>query len=188
VRLQFEWEDLHGEVLVDCVPNGDPVALGCPPDALDFPVCTASVRFPAKGYRALLGWVQLVRSTDNDSRGERFQMDPLLLFFDAPSPYCWYGIAPTLFDAPFRGRGVSLRWVAHSFLATTPLDEAIRTLTRPVVPLVGFSWGFDVNEGGAITVHPVDQLALGDWNQHLDILRQTYPDWQFREALTAFRM
>ncbi|HEV2368267.1 MAG TPA: hypothetical protein VGR90_00240, partial [Acidimicrobiales bacterium] len=76
----------------------------------------------------LLGWVQLVRSTDNASAGERFEMDPLLLFFDAPSPYCWYGTAPTLFDAPFRLRDVAMEWVAHSFLATTPLDEAMRNL------------------------------------------------------------
>ena len=182
MRLEFEWEGLAGEVRVDCGPNGDPVALGCPPEAVGFPACTASVRFLAKGYRALLGWVQLVRSTDNASGGERFETDPLLLFFDAPSPYCWCGTAPTLFDAPFRGRNVSLRWVAHSFLATTPLEEAMRTLTRPVVPLAGFSWGFDVDDTEAITVHPVAKLTPSDWNPHLETLREAYPDWEFREA------
>jgi hypothetical protein len=186
VRLHFEWEGLSGEVIIDCVPNADPIALGCPPESAGFPTCTASVRFPPVGYRGLLGWVQLVRSTDNNSGGERFEMDPLLLFFDAPSPYCWYGTAPTLFDAPFRGRGVPLRWMAHSFLAATPLAEAVRTLTRPVVPLVGFSWGFDVNESGMIVISPVEQLVPGDWNEQLDTLRQTYPDWEFREASTPF--
>jgi hypothetical protein len=86
VHVHFEWEGSSGEVIIDCVPNGDPVALGCPPESADYPACTASVRFPPVGYRGLLGWVQLVRSTDNASEGERFEMDPLLLFFDAPSP------------------------------------------------------------------------------------------------------
>jgi hypothetical protein len=176
---------VSGDVTVDCAPNEDPIALGCPPEAAGFPACTASVRFPARGYRALLGWVQLVRSTDNNSGGERFEVDPLLLFFDAPSPYCWYGTAPTLFDAPFRGRSVPLHWIAHSFLATTPLEEAMRTLTRSVVPLVGFSWGFDINESGVITLRSVEQLVPDAWNQHLETLRGTYPDWQFRETSTA---
>lgn len=111
-------------------------------------------------------------------------MDPLLLFFDAPSPYCWYGTAPTLFDAPFRLRDVAMEWVAHSFLATTPLDEAMRTLKRPVVPLVGFSWGFDIDDGRVVTLHPVAELSPNEWNSHLETLRQTYSDWEFPETAT----
>ena len=185
--VHFAWEHINGEITVDCVPNRDPLGLGCPPDAAGFPSCTASVNFPAKGYRALLGWVQMACSTDNASGGEHFEMDPQLLFLDAPSPYCWYGTAPTLFDAPFRARDLPLRWVAHSFLAATPFDEAMRTLTRPVVPLAGFSWGFDINDGGAITIHSVTRLSASEWNQHLAILRTTYSDWEFREA-SAFNV
>ena len=46
----------------------------------------------------MLGWVQVVRSTDNESGGDRFELDPFGLFGDAPSPYCWYGQRP----APLR--------------------------------------------------------------------------------------
>lgn len=184
VRLDFEYDGVAGQVVVECVPNDDPTTLGCPPDAEGFPACTASVHFPAKGYRALLGWVQLVRSTDNASGGERFEIDPFALFFDAPSPYCWYGTAPTLFDAPRRGTDVPLTWVAHSFLATTPLEEAVPTWRRPVVPLAGFSWGFEISSA-AIDLHPVGQLAAGDWDGHLATLRQEYPAWQFSEASAA---
>ena len=58
-----------------------------------------TVDYPPR-YRSMLGWVQLVRSTDNESGGVRFELDPFGLFGDAPSPYCWYGQRPILFDAP----------------------------------------------------------------------------------------
>ncbi len=48
----------------------------------------------------MFGWVQMVRSTDDESVGGRFEMDPFGLFGDVRSPYCWYGTEPTLFDAP----------------------------------------------------------------------------------------
>lgn len=54
------------------------------------------------GYRALFDWVQLVRSTDNSSAG--FDMDPIYSFEDGPSPNAFFGINPTLFDAPSRAK------------------------------------------------------------------------------------
>jgi hypothetical protein len=48
--------------------------------------------------------------------------DPFRLYELALWPYCWYGLAPTLFDAPSRGlRWSSLEWIAHSFLAASLL-------------------------------------------------------------------
>ena len=186
MRLDFEWDGVEGEIVVECTVNDDPEALGCPPEARGFPACTATIHLPAKGYRALLGWVQLVRSTDNASAGDRFETDPLLLLADSPSPYGWFGIAPTLFDAPFRPRDQDLTWVAHSFLAATPLAEAARTWTRPVVALAGFSWGFDVADG-TIGLKSVERLTSDDWDAHLPLLREAYPTWDFRGATTAFR-
>ena len=100
---QFEWDGVTGNVEVECVPNDDPSGYGTVgANAYGFPVCTATVDYPRRGYRAMFGWVQLVRSTDNESRGEQFEPDPFALFGDARSPYCWYGTEPTLFDAPSR--------------------------------------------------------------------------------------
>jgi hypothetical protein len=181
VAFEFTWDAEPGRVRVECAPNEDPATLGSPPEAQGFPVCTAMVEFPPRGYRALFGWVQLVRSTDNSSGGERFELDPFALFGDAPSPYSWYGTAPTLFDAPLRLRGAATTWVAHSFLATTPLDEVMRGSARFVVPLVGFSWGFDIVDD-QVTVRPVTRLTGEDWNGHLPVLRESYPYWRFREA------
>jgi hypothetical protein len=105
-RFAWRGEARRGEARtahVECVPNTDPEFYGCwSPVAAGFPVCTATVEYPSQGDRSMLGWVQVVRSTDNESGGDRFELDPFGLFGDAPSPYCWYGQRPTLFDAPSR--------------------------------------------------------------------------------------
>ncbi len=81
----FAWRGEMGTVHIECVPNADPEFYGCWwPVAEGFPVCTATVEYPATGYRSMLGWVQVVRSTDNESGGDRFELDPFGLFGDAP--------------------------------------------------------------------------------------------------------
>src|SRR5690242_12905327 len=141
---EFTWDGVIGHVDVECVPNDAPETYGVWwPSALGYPVCTARVAYSGRGYRAMVGWVQLVRSTDNESGGERFEMDPFALFGDAPSPYCWFGIEPTFFDAPSRAHGPPPEWTAHSFLATTPMSEVMEGNPRRVLPLLGFAWGFD---------------------------------------------
>jgi hypothetical protein len=123
----FEWRGSTGRVQVECIPNDDPGGYGtAASNAFGFPVCTATVRYPRRGYNAMFGWVQMVRSTDNHSAGGRFEMDPFGLFGDMPSPYCWYGTEPTLFDAPSRVDRGPIDWVAHSFLATTPIAKYSR--------------------------------------------------------------
>ncbi len=129
----------------------------------------------------MFGWVQLVRSTDNESSGVRFELDPFGLFGDAPSPYCWYGQRPILFDAPSRWVRNPLKWVAHSFLATTPLDEVAQLQARRVVPLLGFSWGF-TDTGRTVTLDDIEVLRDREWTMHLDVLRQGYPMWVFAEG------
>ncbi|HEV2368266.1 MAG TPA: hypothetical protein VGR90_00235 [Acidimicrobiales bacterium] len=52
------------------------------------------------------------------------------------------------------------------------------------MPLVGFSWGFDIDDGRAVTLHPVAELSPNEWNSHLETLRQTNSDWEFPETAT----
>ena len=185
---QFTWNGRTGRVRVECVPNTDPVGYGSfSPEAYGFPVCAASVKYPHRGYHSMFGWVQLVRSTDNNSHGERFEPDPFALFGDAGSPYCWYGIEPVLWDAPSRLTREPMEWVAHSFLATTPIHELLEGNPRKVVPLLGFSWGFDIVDG-AVHLREIGALEADDWNRDdLPVLRTDYPAplWTFAEA-TAF--
>jgi hypothetical protein len=183
----FEWRGASGEVQVECVPNDDPQGYGTvAADAFGFPVCTVTVRYPRRGYNAMFGWVQLVRSTDNESSGEHFELDPFTLFGDAPSPYCWYGTEPTLFDAPSRIERAPIEWLAYSFLATTPLDELMAGNPRRVVPLFGFQWGFAIRSDteSSIELRPVVPVTPNEWATVVPVLRATFPSplWTFADS------
>jgi hypothetical protein len=179
----FLWNGEQGSIHVECVPNEEPAFWGCwHSTAEGFAVCTASVDYPDKGYRSMLGWVQLVRSTDNESAGAEFEIDPFALFGDAPSPYCWYGQRPTLFDAPARAFRQPLEWTAHSFLAATPLNEVAAVQPRRVVPIIGFSWGF-ADSGSAVVLHDVALLPTAAWDSHVDVLSQSYPLWVISHSI-----
>jgi hypothetical protein len=173
LKFPFVHEDQSGEVSVTIERVDDPAGIGQPPETRGFPACAARIDYPFRGYRSLFGWVQLVQSTDNSTGGSGFDIDPFGLFNDVPSPYCFFGFLPTLFDAPTRREREPINWVAHSFLAWTPLDERPRT----VKPLLGFSWGFDIDRAGSITIRPVGELSAETWNSHVPYLRGSYPDW-----------
>ncbi|WP_285566311.1 hypothetical protein [Streptomyces sp. RTGN2] len=173
--LPFTHDGETGRLSVEIEQVDDPSTIGKHPATQGFPCCTATVDHPGKGYRAMFGWVQFVRSTDNESGGADFDMDPFVLFEDAPSPYAFFGLAPTLFDAPSRAMRQPMAWLAHSFLAHTPLDGA----QRCVLPLAGFSWGFDVDGTGGIAVRPAAALTAADWDGHVPYLRTRHPAWTF---------
>jgi hypothetical protein len=176
VEIEFSHEGERGRVSVSVTTNDDPPAVGKDENARGFPVCTATVDYPGRGYRALFGWVQLVRSTDNAFDGEAFEMDPARFFEDSPAPYCWYGFSPTLFDAPSRDDRRPLEWLAHSFLAFTPRDLGAR---KQVVPLLGFSWGFEIDAAAHLTLAPLKPLTGADWSVHIPYLRTSYRRWEF---------
>jgi hypothetical protein len=164
---------------VSVTTNHDPRAIGCdlldpslPPDtAVGFPVCRATVRLEAEGYAAALGWLQLVRSTD---AGDDFELDPLALFREVATPFAFFGIKPELFDAPFRATRDDLTWTAHTFLCVVPDG----VMSRVVVPLVAFSWGFTVTDQVVILIEPA-VLSLRAWSDHVLLLSSTYPSWTF---------
>jgi len=83
VDIPFSFDGEHGAVSADVVPNTEPVSLGKSERERGMPVCVASVEFSARGYRALLGWVQLVREPDCAAS---FGIDPFDLFADSQRP------------------------------------------------------------------------------------------------------
>jgi len=135
-------------------------------------VCRATVAYQAQGYAAVFGWTQMVRSTD--SAPDRFEMDPIALYQQIPTPYAWFGIRPELFDAPCRDSRYDMTWEAHSFLCISP--DAV--LTRHVQAIAGFSWGFTINHQDITFARPA-ALRPGAWDHHLDLLRTSYPGWIF---------
>ena len=165
---------IDGLVSVTYARNEQPELVGGGPDSRGFPLCEAVVDYPAGGYDAVLGWVQLVRSGDNASHGQEFEVDPLAFLGDLPHPFCWIGLAPRLFDAPSRAPRQDLDWLAHSFLCVPDGAEG----GLEVHALVGFSWGFTVR-GDAIDLVPPARLGPAAWDEHADHLSARYPAWRF---------
>ena len=178
MEIPFTHQGHQGRVIVTVETTLAPEILGVGDGALGFANCKAIIEYSGSGYLGLLGWVQLVRSTDNTFHGRAFEMDPFDpfgLYERAPLPYCWYGITPILFDAPSRDGRARLDWVAHSFLAASPLRGNPRTVT----PLLGFAWGFQVSEDKSIALTPIASLTAVDWASHLPYLCDCYKDWEF---------
>jgi hypothetical protein len=173
VRIEFERAGRDCAVEVELGVNEDPAPLGCPDYARGFPVCRATISPPARGYADFLGWVQLVNSTD--LAGE-FRIDPFEPLGTVPQPLCFYGFAPTLFDAPHREPQQDVDWLAHSFLCglgDDPLDGR-----SEVDAILGFSWGFRIRDGKIVGEGP-SLLTPQDWNRHHDYLQEAFPRWSF---------
>lgn len=174
----FVLRGLSGHVDVEFGVNEEPETVGAWPGAAGLPFCQATVSYPAgRGYLGWMGWIQLVRSTDNLSRGERFEMDPLEILGTVGHPFCYFGITPTLFDAPARDDRHDLDWVAHSFL--TYVADRQR---REVRALLGFSWGFHFADSQVSLAFPA-WLDADDWNKHIPVLAAAHPGWAFAEGV-----
>jgi hypothetical protein len=180
LRVGFTLRGLDGLIDASLTANTDPGALGysllsggSPVEfARGFPVCRATVTYPADGYAAVFGWTQMVRSTD--SCGDGFEMDPIAIYRDVSTPFAWYGLKPELFDAPSRETRRDMNWEAHSFLCISP--DAV--VSSHVQAIAGFSWGFTVT-GGSIACAPLEALGSEAWDGHLPLLRASYPGWVF---------
>lgn len=172
MRLPFRLRGVDGTVDVEVARNDDPVGLGCrfPDGARDLATCTAVIEHAGRGYTSVMGWVQLVESTD---AGSGFAPDPLGFYGDLDVPYAWFGVRPTLFDAPSRDLHEDMAWVAHSFLCFSPT-----MVTREVSAMLGFSWGFDIRSG-RVTLRDAAPLTAASWDGHLPRLAGAYPGWRF---------
>ncbi|MFY1696440.1 MULTISPECIES: hypothetical protein [unclassified Solwaraspora] len=175
MQIYFDFDGDQGRVSVEVVPNDDPVAVGKSERELGMPVCTASVEFSARGYRSMLGWVQLV---SEPSTADRFEIDPFDLFADSTAPFAWYGFRPVLFDAPSRWRAGAVQWRAHSFLTIGPWDLD----RRLVVPLVGFAWGYEQDPQDRLRLLQLRLLGPADWDSHRPYMIEKYPAWKFSDG------
>ena len=174
MRLPFELKDLPGRVDVTVAPNDHPKRLGCRASAEGFPVCTCEVTYGGGGYAGMLGWIQLVRSTDNASGGTDFEIDPYEPLGITTHPFCWFGLAPTLFDAPSRTTVETMEWVAHSFLSFI-------SAPREASAILGFSWGFTIEDRKISLTEPA-ALGPSGWDEHLPLLSREHPSWRFASA------
>ncbi len=171
LRLGFQRRGVAVEVDAEIRVNDDAEHYGCHPCALGFPVCRATISPPPRGYDDALGWIQFVRQPD---WGGEFQLDPFEPFGAPNSPFCFFGFAPTLFDAPHRDTFPDMECVAHSFVA------GIRGIHQPREALAGtgFRWAYRIRDS-RIEVDPPEPLGPADWDEHLPYLRGTFPGWEF---------
>ena len=54
-------------------------------------------------------------------------------------------------------------------------------MTKKVVPIVAFEWGFWIEEGKRL-IKPLEKLEVGVWNEHLKLFRAGFLDWKFEEV------
>jgi hypothetical protein len=173
IALSYRWEDVEGRVEVEVGVNDDPAALGCEEFARGFPWMRAKVAPPARGYREVLGWVQLVDWTILEGG---FLIDPFMPLGPTTQPFGFFGFAPTMFDAPHTDVEGDMRFVGHSFLCG--LGGRLLELRHEVRALLGFSWGFERCDGSFAYSGP-EVLGPADWDRHREYLHAAHPEWTF---------
>jgi hypothetical protein len=171
LSLGFERDGEAISVAVELGVNDDPAALGCPEFARGFPYCRSTISPPARGYGDCLGWIQLVRQPES---GEGFVLDPFEPLGEPSSPFCFFGFAPTQFDAPHRDTRPDMDWTSHTFLGGL---AGIHMVAEARIG-IGFSWGFRIRSEQIEITGPAP-LTAADWDRHLPYLRQIFPDWAF---------
>lgn len=191
LTLPFTLRGYRGTVAISYTENQDASAWGFdvpglvarPFDltlALGFPVFQATVEYAGPGYRALMGWIQVITRRDLSSGAEEVSVDLAPIFDGMDSPFCFFGHAPTLFDAPANPGDAPHIWIAESFLAVCPSVAR----TRQVAALVGARWGYSLLDGRAQPL-PLEPIAADAWNHHLAYLSAQYPSWEFLADFAA---
>jgi len=186
IAIPFRLRGLDGLVTVDRIANEDPRRWGYhllgrfPMEQPEcFPVVHASVSYPAEGYCATMGWIQLVYYGE-ETEDREVVVDLTPQHADSNTPYAFWGFCPQFFDAPSTPQA-GIRWVAEAFLATSP--DAL--MTKTVLPVCGFRWGY------ATTRNPPDLLPLKPigaeaWESTRALLTERYPSWEFLDADDTF--
>ena len=140
-----------------------------------FPVVEATTRYEGSGYRALMGWIQVVRYTSPED-GEMFIVDtaPQIRSISGMDyPFLSWGVRPTLFDAPATSE-VSVDWWADAFLVASP--DAL--ITPVIAPLAAFRWGYEVDAAGVVTSRlPRERDTADAWSEVRDGISSRHPGW-----------
>jgi hypothetical protein len=136
--------------------------------ARGFPVVEAEVDFPAEGYAAELGWVQVVWMNDD------VIVDRAPQLLDTGFPYVTFGVRPAFFDAPST-TAPAATWRARTFLTATP----DLLMSKVLEPVVGFTWGYDLADGIVTPLGP-DAADEDDWPRVTAAIGRELPQWELR--------
>jgi hypothetical protein len=182
--VPFRLRGVDGVVRVSLTRNEEPERWGWRLLGLDvplehivgFPVIEATVDFPAEGYAAVLGWVQVVRYEAGDEPETVVLADVPPQLQGLGMPYVAFGVRPTYFDSPAIS-APDADWRAATFLTSSP--DVL--LSRVIEPVCGFGWGYR-RAGGETEL--VDAVPAGDadWLAAREELLTRYPDWEWRSG------
>jgi hypothetical protein len=181
--IPFELRGLAGRVEIEYLVNDDPDRWGYPVLGLESlversrgcPVVSATVEYPAEGYAAVMGWIQVVDHRAAPATESTILVDvaPQMHAVDAAMPYFAFGVLPAFFDAPST-TDEQYEFRAHAFLTASP--DAL--MTPVVAPLCGFTWGYEV-VGGEPNIAPLEPAGLAEWSWIQAQAKERYPAWTF---------
>ncbi|MBN2075193.1 MAG: hypothetical protein JW762_06555 [Dehalococcoidales bacterium] len=208
IKIPFYHNDRKGLAMVSYGRNEDPVQAGFDNLAelsndsltalgfdinltIGYPTMQAWIEnYEGTGYRTILGWIQVVTDKYCDSYGSEndpveleVSVDRLQPFQNLELPFFAYGNLPQAFDAPCLNltQHTQLKWIADTFLTTVP----VRSRDEEISWLLGFRWGYieyDTQEERPVVLLPLEITHEGDWNAHLPLLRDQFPNWRFGKA------
>src|SRR5579872_5729490 len=128
LALPFRLRGYDGHVSVFYGENHGPHLTGY--DALNlpfdlaltagYPACRAEIAYNGSGYRAFMGWIQLISNRDILAGAEETSIDLMPIHQDMDSPFTVFGKAPTFFDAPANPDHETEDWIADTFLVACP--------------------------------------------------------------------
>jgi hypothetical protein len=196
-RFPFRLRGAEGSVSVSSQENENPerwgygtLGLTWPTDlAKGLPVCTARTECALEGYAAVMGWVQIVRidvlessqplvaGMEKAPAGHHEWVDGPPQLRGLGVPFTAFGQCPTLFDAPASTES-DTTFLADSWLTASP-DSV---MSRESFPVLGLRWGYSTRTGQPHELHEPTLLAESDWTETLPLLRETFPDWEFRPS------
>ena len=194
-RFPFRLRGAEGSVSVSFQENENPerwgygtLGLTWPTDlAKGLPVFTARTECALGGYAAVMGWVQIVRidvlessqplvaGMEKAPAGHHEWVDGPPQLRGLGVPFTAFGQCPTLFDAPASTES-DTTFLADSWLTASP--DAL--ISRESFPVLGLRWGYSTRIGTSHELHEPALLEQSDWTEALPLLRETFPDWEFR--------
>ncbi|KAF2812958.1 uncharacterized protein BDZ99DRAFT_517254 [Mytilinidion resinicola] len=147
-----------------------------------FPVLQGDVTHPipsnpTSGYASLFGWIQFVKQVSKDGDDGNWTMDLYPYAQDINTPFGYWGVNPSVFDAPaialvVNGKNEAVVWTAQAFLCV--LDDAGFSKNVSAIPGTGLTWGFDIDvdhktlqkgrfSSGGLKQFPWNQNGLRDF-------------------------
>lgn len=182
LSMPFRLRGHAGRVAVYSGVNDDPRRtgfdlLGLPFDLAltrGYPTIRAAITYEGTGYRAYMGWIQLITNRDPATAEATTSVDLPPIHWGVDSPFFTFGSAPTFFDAPANPDHETEDWIAEAFLVVCP-DVA---RTRRIAALLGFRWGYALRARRP-TPLAVEPAGANAWDAHLPLLREQFPDWEF---------